>query len=185
MAFKINQQNTIRVYKNHTYVGNLNRTRTGCEFEINSQYKQANPKSKITYHITTEEKIHTYNGVGLPPYFAGLLPEGLRLKALIKKIKTSADDMFGLLANAGDNPVGDLHFRDADKPNEDQSKILLDFNKIKDDIKHIKSTDTTNLAGVQYKISTDRISLPVNIKRKNKAFNTCLQLCRTSCKGIR
>jgi serine/threonine-protein kinase HipA len=47
-------------------------------------------------------------GDNVPPFFAGLLPEGARLSALIKILKTSASDMFTMLAATGDDCVGDI-----------------------------------------------------------------------------
>ena len=43
-----------------------------------------------------------------PPYFTGLLPEGRRLNALRRSVKTSVDDELSLLIVAGGNPVGDV-----------------------------------------------------------------------------
>lgn len=156
----------ISIFKNHEFVGNLNRTETGCELVIDKNFQLQHPDEKITYHITTEKNIYTYNGVGLPAYFAGLLPEGVRLNALIKKIKTSADDMFSLLAASAEYAVGDIHFQEQETDDQDKNAIL-DFKKIQSDIRNLRSTATTNLAGVQDKISADRISLPIRVKNKS------------------
>jgi serine/threonine-protein kinase HipA len=48
------------------------------------------------------------NGDNLPPFFAGLLPEGRRFSALVKKLKTSEDDLFSLLAMVGTDCIGDI-----------------------------------------------------------------------------
>ena len=42
------------------------------------------------------------------PFFAGLLPEGLRLRALVRAVKTSEDDLFSLLAAVGVDTIGDV-----------------------------------------------------------------------------
>ncbi len=159
----------ISVYKNKEFIGYLNRTQMGCELHIDPNYKAKNPDKYITYHISTVTNIQTFNGVGLPAYFAGLLPEGLRLKALTKKIKTSPDDMFSLLVAAGNDPIGDLHFSINENRTADIS-IFSDFKKIKQNIRNITNSETTSVAGVQDKISTERISLPIQFKNKNKSY---------------
>ncbi|MEW6470823.1 MAG: HipA domain-containing protein [Actinomycetota bacterium] len=44
----------------------------------------------------------------LPPFFAGLLPEGVRLAALTRRVRTSADDMLSLLVAVGADCIGDV-----------------------------------------------------------------------------
>lgn len=157
---------TLEIYKNNEYVGQLNRTEVGCEIIFASEFARNHKSQQISYHLKVSEAPLNFTGVNLPPYFAGLLPEGLRLKVLVKKIKTSADDMFSLLAAAGTDPVGDLHFKNGHEENE----LPLDFEKIKTDLKKAKSLDSKTLAGVQNKISADRVTLPVKIKKKEKSY---------------
>lgn len=75
--------------------------------------------------------------------------------------------MFSMLVSTGNDPVGDIHFS-AESP--DSEKLLLDFAKIKKNIQKAISLDSHALAGVQDKVSADRISLPVTIKDKNKSY---------------
>lgn len=44
----------------------------------------------------------------VPPFFAGLLPEGRRLTALRGAVKTSADDELSLLLAVGGSTIGDV-----------------------------------------------------------------------------
>ncbi len=160
------QINSLALFKNGQRIGDLNRTKNGCEIIFNN-----NVSEKITYHIKTDKKILSYSGANLPAYFANLLPEGLRLKALTKKIKTSADDMFSLLVEAGADPVGDIHFANqSEEFFEEETKLPLDFKKFKIDLKTAYSFDSAAIAGVQDKISADRITLPVRLKNKNKNY---------------
>ena len=156
----------LKIYKNSVLVGSLFRTETGCELRFDPVFVKHSSNTFLTYHIPVKESL-SFEGVNLPPYFAGLLPEGLRLKALTKRIKTSADDMFSLLVAAGNDPVGDIHFTDMAEGSED---LLSDFKKIKTEIQKALPLDSHALAGVQDKISADRISLPLNIKNKNKSY---------------
>src|SRR4029453_19320878 len=41
-------------------------------------------------------------------FFAGLLPEGMRLNALVRSTKTSPDDLLTLLMAAGSDAIGDV-----------------------------------------------------------------------------
>ena len=43
-----------------------------------------------------------------PPFFEGLLPEGIQLQALLKKRKLDADDLFEQLLAVGQDVVGDV-----------------------------------------------------------------------------
>jgi serine/threonine-protein kinase HipA len=100
-----------------------------------------------------------------PPYFTGLLPEGRRLNALRRSIKTSADDDLSLLIAAGGNPVGDVQIVGHGEPlNPDDHAVRLDprrpvdFDQLLGDPDLI---DPVALAGVQDKLSAGMISVPV------------------------
>ena len=65
-------------------------------------------------------------GGAVPPFFAGLLPEGRRLSALKKSVKTSADDELSLLLAVGEDTVGNVSVVPAgEKPVATPSAILL------------------------------------------------------------
>ena len=50
----------------------------------------------------------TADGGAVPPFFAGLLPEGVRLDAAIASTKTSADDHLTLLLSVGADTIGNV-----------------------------------------------------------------------------
>lgn len=54
------------------------------------------------------------DGGAVPPFFAGLLPEGARLDAAIASTKTSADDHLTLLLSVGADTIGDIRIAPAD-----------------------------------------------------------------------
>ena len=100
-----------------------------------------------------------------PPYFTGLLPEGRRLNALRRSIKTSADDDLSLLIAAGGNPVGDVQIVGHGEPLDPEEHAVevdprkpVDFDELLGDPGLI---DPVALAGVQDKLSAGMISLPV------------------------
>lgn len=164
--------NRIQLLKNNLPVGELVRTKSGCEINLADEFITSNTSKKLTYHISSESKTQDFKGVGLPPYFAGLLPEGLRLKAIVQKLKTSEDDLFSLLVASGVDPVGDLHFAIPKEQNQESSisDIPESFDDIKANLKSGQDLDSKPLAGVQDKVSADRISLPLSIKKKNKSY---------------
>ena len=63
-------------------------------------------------------------GGGVPAYFSGLLPEGRRLGALRREIKTSADDELSLLLGVGGDVVGNVQvLPEGAKPGEIPPRI--------------------------------------------------------------
>jgi serine/threonine-protein kinase HipA len=50
----------------------------------------------------------TFEYTTFPPFFDGLLPEGMQLEALLKGAKIDADDMLGQLIVVGHDLVGNV-----------------------------------------------------------------------------
>ncbi len=114
-------------------------------------------------------------GSNLPPFFAGLLPEGLRLNALKNRLKTSADDLFTLFAAAGEHVIGDVYSKSEQTtavPTAVPALKKIDFREY---LATLLSSDSyergeDSIAGVQEKISASMISFPLNIARDKHAF---------------
>lgn len=49
---------------------------------------------------------NSYNFAKFPPFFEGLLPEGMMLEALLRKYKIDSNDYFGQLLMVGQDVVG-------------------------------------------------------------------------------
>lgn len=98
------------IYRNTTLAGSLRRTSHGAAFEYDRAFFEAHHDlpGGIATHLPYAQRTIETRGVNLHTYFAGLLPEGLRLRALIGRAKTSEDDQFTLLVAAGADCVGDL-----------------------------------------------------------------------------
>jgi serine/threonine-protein kinase HipA len=159
--------NQIVILRNGVKAGILERTKTGCRIELDTEFQRKN--DRLTFGISAAEKIYEFRGVGLPPYFAGLLPEGLRLKALVKKVKTSQDDLFTLLVACGGDPIGDIHFK-PHSASDDQLGLPNDFKVLKKHLYQGLNPGKDTLSGVQDKLSADRISLPISIRKKAKSY---------------
>jgi serine/threonine-protein kinase HipA len=92
------------VFKGDERVGQLRRRVDSVEFlydpDATIDVATTLPRSASTFR--------THAAGALPPFFAGLLPEGRRLTALRAAIKTSADDDFSMLLAVGSDCVGDV-----------------------------------------------------------------------------
>ena len=79
-------------------MGTLSRTAHGSRFEYERDFFEAHrgEPGGIAVHLPFARRVVETHGVNVPTYFAGLIPEGLRLKALLARTKTSEDDLFTL-----------------------------------------------------------------------------------------
>ncbi len=60
--------------------------------------------SPVSLTMPISEK--PYNFAQFPPFFEGLLPEGIQLEALLRSRKIDRDDLFSQLATVGADMVG-------------------------------------------------------------------------------
>ncbi|MEI6835200.1 MAG: HipA domain-containing protein, partial [bacterium] len=156
------------LFKNGVHAGALQRTPKGCRLIFSEDFARSHRGRQFCFHIPISDQPYSWTGVGLPAYFAGLLPEGLRLSALVRRLKTSDDDLFSILVEGGQEPVGDIHFSESSQ--HKSQKVPNDFTKLQQQLSEGLDVGGNALAGVQEKMSADRISLPVSIKRKNKSY---------------
>lgn len=171
------------VYKEKTFVGKITRTVNGSVFEYDKAYlEHAGVDGRIAYNLPCSQQRHETFGVNLHTFFAGLLPEGLRLEALTRSVKTSKDDLLSLLIASGTDCVGDISIvkegeqlvelaPDIDTPHLGEVSFAELFKKsisYKEAAKGI--VDEISLPGIQDKISANLISFPVKTKRKDKAY---------------
>lgn len=106
----------------------------------------------------------------MPPFFAGLLPEGRRLGLLRRSLKASADDELTLLCGIGSDTVGDVQVvphGEAPTPAPPAFDInpsgVLDFTKLVGDLAPV---DRVGLPGVQDKVSGRMINVPARVAGK-------------------
>ncbi|MET3176210.1 UNVERIFIED_ORG: serine/threonine-protein kinase HipA [Arthrobacter sp. UYCu721] len=152
------------IYKAGVLAARLERHDGGTRFSYVAAYLASGGPAVASSLPLTGAPVDSAAGAA-PPYFTGLLPEGRRLNALRRSIKTSADDDLSLLIAAGGNPVGDVQIvghGEALDPDEHavqlDPKLPVDFDKLLGDPDLI---DPVALAGVQDKLSAGMISLPV------------------------
>ena len=159
----------IDIYRNTVRVGELRRTpEGGAIFEYEKDFFAAHQHRPggIATHLPYAQRTIPAREGNLHAYFAGLLPEGLRLRALVARSKTSEDDQFSLLVAAGADCVGDLF---PVLPGDRIEPLLaareelaaLDTVVFADLFRRsIDSSAEPTIAGVQEKLSPSTISFP-------------------------
>lgn len=80
------------VWRDATRVGTIARTPAGSVFEYDDAFLAARPPGEdgIAVRLPYARRRFETSGVNLHPFFAGHLPEGLRLRAIVRLVKTSA-----------------------------------------------------------------------------------------------
>ncbi|SRR5579883_174407 len=90
-----------RIFVNDIFAGILEEKVSGqFRFTYQSEYHGA-PVS-LTMPIKNAE----YEFNQFPPFFEGLLPEGIQLEAMLRKYKIDKNDLFGQLLKVGNDLVG-------------------------------------------------------------------------------
>jgi len=98
-----------RVYNFSDYAGEL------IEYERNKSYKfiyndnYTGPPISVT--MPRDKKEYEYQN--FPPFFEGLLPEGIQLNALVRQTKTDKNDFLSILIITGRDLVGSVTVEEA------------------------------------------------------------------------
>lgn len=150
------------VYKAGRRAATLRRHDGGIVFAYDQGYD--GPAVSLTMPVSEEPRFTPAGSV--PPFFAGLLPEGRRFSSLQRSLKTSADDELSLLLAVGGDTIGDVVVvAQGVAPTEAPSLIEVqkDFTDIRFSalLAETGIVDAVGLPGVQDKVSARVISLPV------------------------
>lgn len=156
---------TTDVYKGDTLAATLTRVADGIEFVYQRGYLDSAGPPVATTLPLTDEPLHTHAGA-IPPFFAGLLPEGRRLSGLRRAVKTSADDELSLLLAVGHDTVGDVRVvaeGEQPSPIEPTVQVSRDWSEIRfsDVLAESGVIDRVGIPGVQDKVSARMISVPI------------------------
>ena len=106
-------------------------------------------------------------GGALPAFFTGLLPEGRRLGALRRQVKTSADDELTLLLAVGGDAIGDVQVVPAGSPaSEVEPRLQVDREMHEVIFRELLAElgiqpERVALPGVQDKVSAAMLNVPV------------------------
>lgn len=172
---------SLRVFRGVDPVGTLSRTEHGASFAYDQKYREQHaqdPMKAIAFKLPVRELPFVVNGTNLHPFFAGLLPEGLRLHALVRGVKTSEDDLFSLLAAVGSNTVGDVWVQASGnqsviiEPVVELTKLgKTSFDELlAQSLDWNKGGDLVTVAGVQPKVSAAMISIPMRPKSQRHEY---------------
>lgn len=91
-----------RIYVKGVEAGILTEVVQGKEyvFEYTEEYKGL----EVSLTMPTNQKFYKFNN--FPPFFDGLLPEGIQLEGLLKLKKIDRSDYFSQLIAIGEDTVG-------------------------------------------------------------------------------
>ncbi|MFF0990593.1 type II toxin-antitoxin system HipA family toxin [Kocuria nitroreducens] len=150
------------VYKAGRLAGRLERTGdAGTAFTYDQAYLEAgHPPVAVTLPLTGVPVTSPSGGV--PPFFAGLLPEGHRLTVLKDAVKTSLDDELSLLLAVGADAPGDVQIVPIGEAPVEPEPLVdsarpqeLDFTVL------AAAVDLHALPGVQDKASASMLTAPL------------------------
>lgn len=177
---RVLKPNVAVVLRGSEVAGHLRRTPHGAVFEYEASFRSAAHTASdlgVAYRLPYETPRVETLGTNVHPFFAGLLPEGLRLDALVRRVKTSKDDLLSLLVEAGADCVGDVSVVHDATPLQEVTPAVdtaalsaLSFANILAESLAGKHGPEPTLPGVQEKVSAAMISLPVRAKRGSAAY---------------
>lgn len=152
------------VYKNGELAAHLERTPQGVRFRYTDEWV-ATGRTPIASTLPVSGEPVVTPGGAVPAYFAGLLPEGRRLSALRRGVKTSADDELTLVMAVGADAIGDVQVVPVDEPPQHVRPRLEidDFREVRfrDLLEELEiQVDRVGLPGVQDKASLAMLNLP-------------------------
>jgi len=154
------------VYKGDLLAAHLTRVGRGdVVFSYAADWvENAGPPVATTLPVTRDDIVTSAGAV--PPFFAGLLPEGRRLGALRRSMKTSADDELTLVMGVGGDTVGDVRVVAQGKsPEHVPARLQISsFDQVRfaDLVADLDvRVDRVGLPGVQDKVSAAMLNLPV------------------------
>jgi serine/threonine-protein kinase HipA len=161
----LTQVDVADVLKAGRLAARLERTPTGVQFRYTDPWiGEGGAPVSSTLPVTPEPVVTT--GGAVPAYFAGLLPEGRRLSALRRGVKTSADDELTLVMAVGADAIGDVQVVPAGRPPAQVEPRLevtdfgsVRFRELLDELEI--RVDRVGLPGVQDKASLAMLNLPV------------------------
>jgi serine/threonine-protein kinase HipA len=173
------------VHVGRARAGRLERTLHGARFTYDADYLRErgdDPAGAVAFSLPPRAEPYETLGVNLHPFFAGLLPEGLRMRALVRRAKTSEDDLLSLLMLAGADCVGDVSITTVGErpfdpaPRADvQHPDTLDFAALFEESLQYGERDggrggEVTIPGVQNKVSGSMISFPLRGRRRRGAY---------------
>jgi len=98
-----------KVFVGLTYAGDLEEIVKGKEYRFT--YRGEYEGGAVSLTMPVKQRVYVFER--FPPFFDGLLPEGVMLEELLKKRKLDADDYFEQLMVVGRETVGNVSVKRA------------------------------------------------------------------------
>lgn len=167
------------VYVGQRLAGTLDRHPDRAVFRYDAGYRnKPGSRGAISASLPISLPSHSFVGANALPYFANLLPEGWRHTVLTQSIKASADDYFRWLLAVGQDCIGDVAIcSPGGKPRDTAPEFELGdrpfaFAAVLDSVtKQLRARGRgAAVPGVQEKVSSQMVSLPVQLSISQHAF---------------
>lgn len=158
------------VYKGPRLAGVLVRDGTDIVFRYDTAYRDDPSAAAVAWTLPKTATESRASGESVPPFFAGLLPEGVRLRAVVAGARTSEDDHFTLLLAVGADTIGDVsvvpHGSMLVEPTPALDATAMAAVDLHEEFERIVGTqslayDRTAIPGVQPKVSAAVVSSPL------------------------
>ncbi|KZF06621.1 hypothetical protein A2J03_24295 [Rhodococcus sp. EPR-157] len=140
------------VYKGDLFAGTLTRRGNDVVFRYSDEYLALPSSPDLAWSIPKSTSETSASGGSVPPFFAGLLPEGVRLTGVVTAAKTSEDDHLTLLLAVGADTIGDVRVVPRDElpssmsPAFDARSPVPDLHRLFDSLSTGESSDRRTAA---------------------------------------
>ena len=94
----------VKVFNFGIYAGDLIEIEKSKKYQFN--YDDNYNGSPISLTLPLKQKVYLFDE--FPPFFEGLLPEGIQLEALLRLTKLDRNDFFSILLITGKDLVGSV-----------------------------------------------------------------------------
>lgn len=93
-----------KVFVGGVWAGMLVEEERGKKYSF--RYNDGYNGKPVSLTMPVESSVFSFSG--FPPFFDGVLPEGLRLEALLRQAKIDRNDLFSQLVTVGRDLVGNV-----------------------------------------------------------------------------
>jgi serine/threonine-protein kinase HipA len=154
----------LEVFVQSVSVGTLCRTQKGSSF---SYHPGTAPRNFVSATLPVRAEPYVAEGLAnLHPFFAGLLPEGVMMQALIRRFRIAEGDLYSQLAQTGSDAIGDVTFAGS-TPTVVPTIDDFDFGELRE---WTSSLAPHRIAGVQPKISLVSLMKRTKIQTPRAAY---------------
>lgn len=93
-----------KVFVDGQFAGELQELERGKHYRF--IYLEGYKGPSVSLEMPTHQRVYDFNR--FPPFFEGLLPEGIMLEGLLRQTKLDRDDLLGQLTAVGKDLVGNV-----------------------------------------------------------------------------